>query len=78
MESVIYVMKAAREPAGVTLNKLARSRYGNYRDASTVVNRLVQCGMVAEEIVRDHRQIPRVSFILTEKGMAALELFKDW
>jgi hypothetical protein len=78
MESVLYVMKAAREPGGVTLNKLARSRYGNYRDASTVVNRLVQCGMIAEEIVRDYRQIPRISFIMTEKGMAALELFKDW
>lgn len=78
MESVLYVLRTAREPGGATLNKLARRRYGNYRDASIVVNRLVQCGMVSEEIVRDQRQIPRVSFVITAKGQAALELFEGW
>jgi predicted transcriptional regulator len=66
----------AEDPAGATLNKLARKRYGNYRDASTVINRLVQCGMIIERIVRDERQIPRVSFSITQKGQAALRIFE--
>jgi hypothetical protein len=78
MESVLYVLRTAQEPGGATLNKLARRRYGNYRDASIVVNRLVQCGMIGEEIVRDQRQIPRVSFVITEKGKTALDLFEGW
>jgi hypothetical protein len=78
MESVLYVLRTAQEPGGATLNKLARRRYGNYRDASTVVNRLVQCDMIAEQIVRDQRQIPRVSFLITDKGRTVLDLFEGW
>lgn len=78
IDSVLYVLRMAEDPAGATLNKLARKRYGNYRDASTVINRLVQCGMIVERIVRDERQIPRVSFATTEKGKAALHVFEGW
>lgn len=78
IDSVLYVLRMAEDPAGATLNKLARTRYGNYRDASTVINRLVQCGMIAECITRDERQIPRVSFAITEKGRAAVHVFEDW
>jgi predicted transcriptional regulator len=78
IDSVLYVLRMAEDPAGATLNKLARKRYGNYRDASTVINRLVQCGMIIERIVRDERQIPRVSFAITEKGQAALRVFEGW
>jgi predicted transcriptional regulator len=78
IDSVLYVLRMAEDPAGATLNKLARMRYGNYRDASTVINRLVQCGMVMERITRDERQIPRVSFSITEKGQAALRVFEGW
>ena len=76
--SVLYVLRMAEDPAGATLNKLARKRYGNYRDASTVINRLVLCGMIIERITRDERQIPRVSFSITEKGQAALRVFEGW
>jgi hypothetical protein len=34
--------------------------------------------MIGEEIVRDQRQIPRVSFVITEKGKTALDLFEGW
>jgi predicted transcriptional regulator len=78
IDSVLYVLKMSEDPAGATLNKLARARYGNYRDASTVVNRLVQCGMIIERITRDERQIPRVSFAITEKGQAVLRVFEGW
>ena len=78
IDSVLYVLKMAEDPAGATLNKLARKRYGNYRDASTVINRLVHCGMILERITRDERQIPRVSFSITEKGQAALQMFEGW
>jgi predicted transcriptional regulator len=78
IDSVLYVLKMSGDPAGATLNKLARARYGNYRDASTVVNRLVQCGMIIERITRDERQIPRVSFAITEKGQAVLRVFEGW
>ena len=78
IDSVLYVLRMAEDPAGATLNKLARKRYGNYRDASTVINRLVHCGMVVERIVRDERQIPRVSFAITDKGKAALHVFEGW
>lgn len=78
IDSVLYVLKMSEDPAGATLNKLARKRYGNYRDASTVINRLVQCGMIVERITRDERQIPRVSFSITEKGQAALRVFEGW
>jgi predicted transcriptional regulator len=78
IDSVLYVLRMAEDPAGATLNKLAKKRYGNYRDASTVINRLVQCGMVIEHIARDERQIPRVSFAITEKGQAALRVFESW
>jgi hypothetical protein len=43
-----------------------------------VINRLVHCGMVVERIVRDERQIPRVSFAITDKGKAALHVFEGW
>ena len=78
IDSVLYVLRMADVPAGVTLNKLARKRYGNYRDASTVINRLVRCEMIVECITRDERHIPRISFTITEKGRAALEVFRDW
>lgn len=78
IDSVLYVLKMADDPAGATLNKLARKRYGNYRDASTVINRLVQCGMIVERITRDERQIPRVSFAITERGRMALSVFESW
>jgi predicted transcriptional regulator len=78
IDSVLYVLRMAEDPAGVTLNKLARKRYGNYRDASTVINRLIQCSMIVERIIRDERQIPRVSFALTEKGRAVLQIFEGW
>lgn len=78
IDSVLYVLRMAAEPGGTTLNRLARKRYGSYRDASVVVNRLVHCGMLAECIVRDQRQIPRVSFAITEKGKAALHVFDGW
>ena len=78
IDSVLYVLRMAEDPAGATLNKLARKRYGNYRDASTVINKLVHCGMIVERIVRDERQIPRVSFAITEKGKAALHVFEGW
>ena len=57
------------------MNRLARKRYGNYSDVSTVVNRLVQCGMLTEWIVRGKHQIPGMSFAITEKGKAALHVF---
>jgi predicted transcriptional regulator len=58
------------------LKRPAGKRYGNYRNASAVVNRLVQYGMLTECIVRDHQhQTPRVSFAITEKGKAALHMF---
>src|SRR5919205_281554 len=78
IDSVMYVLRMAAEPEGATLNKLARKRYGNYRDASTVVNRLVLCGMIVERITRDERQVPRISFGVTEKGRAALRVFEGW
>lgn len=78
IDSILYVLRIAQEPGGATLNKLARKRYGNYRDASTVINRLVQCGMIVECIMRDERQIPRVSFSITEKGRAVLQVFEEW
>jgi predicted transcriptional regulator len=78
IDSVLYVLRMAEDPSGATLNKLARKRYGNYRDASTVINRLVQCGMIVERITRDERQIPRISFSITEKGQAALRVFEGW
>ena len=78
VDSVLYVLRMAEDPAGVTLNKLARKRYGNYRDASTVINRLVQSSMIAERITRDERQIQRVSFEITVKGMAVLHIFEGW
>jgi len=78
IDSILYVLGMAAEPEGATLNKLARKRYGNYRDASTVVNRLVQCGMIAERITRDQHQVPRISFGITEKGRAALHVFEGW
>jgi predicted transcriptional regulator len=78
IDSVLYVLRMADDPEGATLNKLARKRYGNYRDASIVINRLVQCGMIIERITRDERQIPRVSFEITEKGQAALRVFEGW
>jgi hypothetical protein len=78
IDSVLYVLRMAHEPSGATLNKLARKRYGNYRDASAVVNKLVQCGMLVECIIRDQHQIPRVSFAITEKGKAALHVFDGW
>jgi predicted transcriptional regulator len=78
IDSVLYVLKMSCEPQGATLNKLARKRYGNYRSASTVINRLVLYGMVDEQITRDERHVPRVSFTITEKGRAALRLFEEW
>jgi predicted transcriptional regulator len=78
IDSVLYVLKIADDQSGATLNKLVRKRYGNYRDASAVVNRLVQCGMLAEQIVRDQHSIPRVCFVTTEKGRAALHIFDGW
>jgi hypothetical protein len=39
---------------------------------------LVQCDMIGEQIVRDQRQIPRVSFLITEKGKTVLDLFNGW
>jgi predicted transcriptional regulator len=78
IDSVLYVLRMAEDAAGVTLNKLARKRYGNYRDASIVINRLVQCGMIVERITRDERQIPRISFAITEKGKVALQVFEGW
>jgi predicted transcriptional regulator len=78
IDSVLYVLMMAAEPEGATLNKLARKRYGNYRDASAVINRLVQCGMIVERITRDEHQVPRVSFGITEKGRAALHVFEEW
>jgi predicted transcriptional regulator len=57
IDSVLYVLRMAEDPEGATLNKLARKRYENYRDASTVINKLVQCGMIIERITRDERQI---------------------
>ena len=78
IDSVLYVLKMADDSPGATLNKLVRKRYGNYRDASAVVNKLVQCGMLAEQIVRDQHSIPRVCFATTEKGRAALNIFDGW
>jgi predicted transcriptional regulator len=78
IDSVLYVLMMAAEPEGATLNKLARKRYGNYRDASAVINRLVQCGMIIERITRDEHQVPRVSFGITEKGRTALHVFEEW
>ena len=78
IDSVLYVLRMADDPAGATLNKLARKRYGNYRDASTVINKLVHCGMIIERITRDERQIPRISFKITEKGKSALDVFEGW
>lgn len=43
-----------------------------------MINRLVQCGMIIERIVRDESQIPRVSCAITEKGKAALHVFEGW
>jgi DNA-binding HxlR family transcriptional regulator len=34
--------------------------------------------MIVERITRDERQIPRVSFSITEKGLAALHVFEGW
>jgi predicted transcriptional regulator len=78
IDSVLYVLRMADDPTGATLNKLARKRYGNYRDASTVINKLVHCDMIVERITRDERQIPRISFTITEKGKAALKVFEGW
>lgn len=78
IDSVLYVLRMADDPAGATLNKLARKRYGNYRDASIVINKLVHCDMIVERITRDERQIPRISFTITEKGKAALKVFESW
>ncbi|MCI0563496.1 MAG: DUF4364 family protein [Nitrososphaera sp.] len=78
MDSILYVLRMSEELGGATLNKLARKRYGNYRDASTVINKLVLCGMITERIVRDQRQIPRVSFGITEKGKSVLKMFESW
>lgn len=78
IDSMLYILRMADDPGGATLNKMTRKRYGNYRDASTVINRLVHCGMIVERIVRDERQIPRVSFTITEKGKAALQVFEGW
>jgi predicted transcriptional regulator len=78
IDSMLYILNMADDPAGTTLNKMTRKRYGNYRDASTVINRLVHCGMIVERIVRDERQIPRVSFTITEKGKAVLQVFEGW
>lgn len=78
IESVLYVVRMAEDRCGAVLNKQARKRYGNYRGASTVINRLVQCGMIIERIVRDERQVPRVSCAIAEKGKAAVHLFEDW
>ena len=78
IDSMLYILRMADDPGGATLNKMTRKRYGNYRDASTVINRLVHCGMIVERIVRDERQIPRVSFTTTEKGKAVLQVFEGW
>jgi len=78
IDSILYVLMMAAEPEGATLNRLARKRYGNYRDASAVINRLVQCGMIVERITRDENQVPRVSFGISEKGSAALRVFEGW
>jgi predicted transcriptional regulator len=78
IDSMLYVLRMSCEPQGATLNKLARKRYGNYRSASTVINRLVLHGMVDERITRDEHHVPRVSFTITEKGRAALSLFEEW
>lgn len=53
VDSVLYVLKMSKDHGGATLNKLARKRYGNDRDASTVVNKLVHCGTITERIERD-------------------------
>lgn len=78
IDSMLYILRMADDPGGATLNKMTRKRYGNYRDASTVINRLVHCDMIVERIVRDERQIPRVSFTITEKGKAVLQVFEGW
>ena len=76
IDNVFYVLRIAEGPASAILNMLARKRYGNYRDASTIINRLVHCGMIIERIVRDERQKPRVSCAITEKCKAALRVFE--
>jgi hypothetical protein len=68
----------ANEPGGTTLNKLTRKRFGSYRDASGVINKLVQCQMIKECIIRDQHQIPRVAFVITERGRSILDLFEGW
>jgi len=78
IESILYVLGKASEPEGTTLNKLTRKRFGSYRDASGVINKLVQCGMIRECIVRDYHQIPRVAFVATEKGRSVIGLFEGW
>lgn len=78
IDSALYVLAMASEAGGTNLNRLARKKFGSYRDAAAVINKLVCCGMISEQISRDHHQIPRVSFAITEKGRAALQVFDGW
>src|SRR5689334_24313291 len=78
VDSMLFRSKAAAEPEGTTLNQLSRKRYGSYRDASTVLNKLMLCGMTEEKIIRDERHIPRVIFAITAKGRAALQVLDGW
>ena len=78
IESILYVLDKSSEPGGTTLNKLTRKRFGSYRDASGIINKLVQCGMIKECIIRDNHQIPGVTFVATEKGRAVSGIFEGW
>ncbi len=60
-----------------TLNRLARKRYGNYRNASATINRLVISDIVEKHITRDEH-LPKVTFVIGEKKRAALHILGDW
>lgn len=77
IDSILYLLKMAGESQGRTLNRLARKRYGNYRNASATIDRPVISDMVEKHITRDEH-LPRVSFVIGEKKRAALHILGDW
>ncbi len=70
------MLKIAGESQGPTLNRLARKRYGNYRNEFATINRLVISDMVEKHIIRDEH-LPKVYFVIGEKR-AALHIRGDW
>jgi len=80
VDSALYILNAAdgSKASGITLNKLARRKYASYRAAAAIVNRLVACKMLEECITKDHQQIPRIAYLITEKGRNVLQAFSEW